>query len=520
MSEVGTHTHVFNDEMYSSFLQIVQANASMVHTLHGQFYVTDAAHLMDTFIQNIPAGYRQIHECQTCRRFMRKYGSLATLDKDSNLVPVFWNIPNIPELYRPAFYTLRDRICKSKIKYPLFVNNTEHTLGIPETLEYTGERFEHFHLNMNSSMMRMHSTDLPMSRVKAEAIESKVLLRRALWKYSTNTFEKAKEIMQFGNFHRKEKFLPVLQFLVDISSKPRTDNMLWKEITSRPKGFFHINSSVIGSFLEDVRQKTDTNSIERRFNRKVSPDVYQRPQAPPKENNITNAERVIKTYGYERSLERRMATIDEVTCYWRPSKPVEMSDGLFDHLRESQTYNLRDIHSERYTWIRFIDELLPSAQKIEFLADTNFYGGVTAPVHFDAPNIMKWNNAYSWYTYLRPVPPSKFGLYQHHYIEVTGIGHNPSAWGAVNPLFIKDFIFLKGAKDSENPGLCLFPETLNSKLREIRATIEAYSKSKPLEIPSGELAYCLHVDKDLKAFTLRITTKTNLRVTVIIDRWN
>ena len=63
----------------------------------------------------------------------------------------------------------------------------------------------------------------------------------------------------------------------------------------------------------------------------------------------------------------------------------------------------------------------------------------------------------------------------------------------------------KGAADTRNNSLALFHEILKSELREIRSTIEAYSRSGTLKRPHGQLASGL------------MTNFNNHRITVAVD---
>jgi len=80
---------------------------------------------------------------------------------------------------------------------------------------------------------------------------------------------------------------------------------------------------------------------------------------------------------------------------------------------------------------------------------------------------------------------------------------------------------LKGAKESRtDAGLALFPETLKSELREIRSTIEAFSRNGQLEGVADASACGIALMKGSNwnaRFRVRSATST---VEYKIDRWD
>ena len=143
----------------------------------------------------------------------------------------------------------------------------------------------------------------------------------------------------------------------------------------------------------------------------------------------------------------------------------------------------------------------------------------------DAPPIIQWDspdqrNPFSWYVYMRGSPAMQWGL-KAGLVDVTGICNIPSMWNheskhqGTGVLFVLD-----GAKDSNYKGVgnALFPEILKSDLREIRSTIEAYSKSAEL---SGyeEASACGLLFNDRSNVAVQVVTDLGC-ATYNIDRWD
>jgi hypothetical protein len=84
-------------------------------------------------------------------------------------------------------------------------------------------------------------------------------------------------------------------------------------------------------------------------------------------------------------------------------------------------------------------------------------------------------------------------------------------------------LILDGARDSnwQVAGSCLFPEILKSELREVRATIEAYSASMPLSgfEQSSACGVVFTAGNNPRHLLVRVTTG-DLVIDMNIDRWD
>ena len=78
-------------------------------------------------------------------------------------------------------------------------------------------------------------------------------------------------------------------------------------VAAAPEGFCHPRSAVTASLLEDIAAGMPFDSVRDRFNVKVGPLAYQRPQAPPSEGNIKAAEALVEkiSQGPEPKLSER-----------------------------------------------------------------------------------------------------------------------------------------------------------------------------------------------------------------------
>jgi hypothetical protein len=283
---------------------------------------------------------------------------------------------------------------------------------------------------------------------------------------------------------------------------------------------------MIGTLLEDLASGMSVADAKERFATKMDPLHYQRPQAAPTAGNIARAEKLFAELGLERALHRRFAQLHEVDALWR-AHGVAAPAGLFGHLLNARP-EPQPAGTEAITWRKFSRDVLPYVASMEALIPSvgNFCAIVTAQ-HDDAPPLLQWDdpqrrNPFSWYVYASGSPAFQWKLTPHSWTPVNAVCLQPSEWfGRAAGHHGESAIFiLHGAQETRRAGSALFPEMLRSELREVRATIEAHSRSAVINGMEQASACGLRTvaGGGLQA-TLRTTSKSGVRASWRIDRW-
>jgi hypothetical protein len=148
-------------------------------------------------------------------------------------------------------------------------------------------------------------------------------------------------------------------------------------------------------------------------------------------------------------------------------------------------------------------------------------------VNAKAPPILQWDrleqrNPYAVYVYNGGSLASDWYL-SAGFVEVTGLCTNPPHWYREQHHQHKGMILiLKNARDRhyQTAGSALFPENLKSEFHAIRKTIEAYSKSTPLQSFDESSACGLFINSTgTLNHHLRVTTALGVDE-YVIDRWD
>lgn len=531
-NEMGINTGDRHPEM-------VEAMNERFNTLienGGKLFTTnvDNYSLFETYLMNISEDTRQESNCNCCKNFIRNYGGLVTITNSGEIESVLWDGYEIPSQYKQAVDALKNTVLKAKVN-GVFLSELK-TLGQP-----LAGGWAHFAVNQPNSSVYRRSL-LTAGQAMAEKKQDFLMLINALLEYPVDAVDQAVTLLKSESLYRSEKILGVAEWFKNLHDERNNtknsrhkENIVWQAVATAPVGFTHIKSSMIGTLLDDIVSGMSFETVSRRFAAKMSPLQYQRPQVAPSTGNIAQAEKIIEKLGISKSLSRRFARLEELQTMWSPKEKKEevKSGGIFSHLQakdaQAKTQTKMEIPAVSMTWRKFAETVLPFADEIEYLVKSgnDNYSAILTALHEDAPPILQWDsenqrNPFSWYVYNNGTSYSKWGL-NTGYCKVTGITLQPSMWHEENAYQGKSvFLILEGAKDNRKgtTGNALFPETLKSELREIRSTIEAYSRGESIE-GYDEASACgirLQYGSDWST-TIRVTTKTGTAI-YKLDRWD
>lgn len=490
----------------------------------GPLFETNADDLNGIYLSRLP-DERQIHDCSACRHFLQRFGGLVTIAADGLTVPALWDPMVTPAFYLRSVGAMANAVANARVIGPF--HSGDGTWGTPQTGDWT-------HMSVKSSRIYSHPL-LTAGQAMAKKREDFATVARALSEFSAPMIAQALSAIDSGWLASEQKFQAPLRWLADLHAKRTAakdrrvrDNLLWLAIATAPDGYCHPRASVIGTLLEDIAAGLDFQTVRARFNAKVHPLQYQRPQAHPSAGNIAEGEKIIATMGLERSLVRRFARLDECVTIWKPMLPPPpiKVDGVFSHLvpKDRSDMKVRPliIPPQTMTWQKFVSTVLPTGECIEvnLMGRMPFSAFVTAE-HADAPNILKWDNPVSWYTYHQPTPPSRWGL-APGWAKVTGIVPASPTWGDNPKPYLGDGVVMviDGCVDTmTGQGNALFPECLIAELHAVRSTIEAYSRSAELQGRDQASACGLSVRNGQIGYDVRVTVAGAIN-RYRIDRWD
>jgi hypothetical protein len=168
-------------------------------------------------------------------------------------------------------------------------------------------------------------------------------------------------------------------------------------------------NTVIGTLVQDLSEGVDVERAVASFEQKVAPTNYKRTTAVITPAMVKKAMETIEELGLEPALERRFATIGDISVndvLWvdgsvRPA----MKGGLADTLMQVATTATRrstkkdEERAEDIGLEDFVEQVLADGDGMEVLLKGEHLGNLmslTAPVHPEPKQLFRWNNDFAW----------------------------------------------------------------------------------------------------------------------------
>jgi hypothetical protein len=522
-----TVAYVTSDPAYYSLEKIL---SKAVAEVKGPIFRTNVEGLFDKFLDNLPSD-RQHYTCKCCRLFVEKYGGLVQINDEGLLMPILWN-GEYPGFFQNAASEMWSAVAKSSVT-SIFIN-AENTWGKPQTGDWT-------HMHAFPTFVHEHPTKTAF-QLEAEKTQDFGILKHGLHDYPIVLAAQALRILEAPDalpsavkcLGVAKWFHDIHQKLVAIRNQRHRDHIIWSAVATAPPGWCHVRSSMISTLLDDLKAGKSFDEIKRGWTKKIQPDQYMRPQAPPSDAAIAAAEKIFQKLEAAGSLARRFARIEETVRYWNPVAEFKGANpaatGVFQHLKSQPTNPCKDIELPpvTMTWARFRAEVLPHALEISVRAPSrgSYYGLVTA-VNMDAPPIIQWDgnprNPVTWFLFKNGSSARQWSLPALQWVAVNGIMENPCHWYHENSHHERAaLLILEGCKMPEDHvgGGSLFPVHMRAEYHEHRRVIEAYSERATITGATEGTANGLALQAG-NHYSCQLRVKDTGGVSYYnIDRWN
>lgn len=533
---------------YDKLLEMMRSEFNEICSItDGHLYCTDATDLYQVFLDNLPKDAVQHYTCNVCRRFVNKYGRLVTIMENGELIPAIW--PEYgPGIFDAAVAAVREHLTtKAKVISVFYTDRTD--LGTPQTGEWC-----HMSVNLNNRLlMKAHPGVYGNCGEKISASQNDyATVWRAINDYSIDVVREAMKLINSGALFRSDKVRNTcsafLNLLNDINGEiPAVKTAkVWRYVASATDpGYLHIRSSVIGTLLDDIKDGVDMDTIIKKFNDKMDPMKYQRPQAAPSTGNIERAEQLFKELGFtSKSLERRYATLEDLEPFWTPDDTTDVkeeSEEVFGRLKSfakdaPKTTKIDSIIDRGVmTWNKFYNEILPYTKSIKLnnasRIPSDYISTFLTAVYPDEKCIFKYGNHVSYYMYANNNDINNIIIFGDlNGKEITAICYDPIAWGNSNMLESSTIgvnLIVEGAKDlaaikNGLHGTAIFPEDLIPELREVRSTVESYSSTDTIKGADSASATGIRIQRGVnygRTINLIVDTDTMGTLSLYIDRW-
>lgn len=346
---------------------------------------------------------RTEHDGSYDRNFIRQLGNVVAID--GTHVTTIWDIQGLPEPYQTVANAMALTVRNGTV-CGIF-KSKEAKYGYVRTFEKRedGDPIEWFHFN--AAIPAQHVVRSPAEHCGTAASTVDVVRRGAL-EISPNAVCDVLDLVYENQLYRGEEFKAALQsfgafqnrFLL-ASEKDRAA-MVWSEGTTN--GALRIRNTAIGTLLQELSEGVALDIAVQRYERMVAPTNYKRPTAAITAKMIETAISNLREQGLESALERRHATLADISInnvLWADNQAqAHMKDGLTAMLMTAVKTTAPD--STKVQEISIADfqrDVLPDAKAMRLFLANAMQGNlasITTATDPTAKRLFKWDNNFAW----------------------------------------------------------------------------------------------------------------------------
>lgn len=370
--------------------------------------------LWDTYLSSFPEGTNPIyrerteHDCNCCKQFIRAVGNVIAI---INGRPVsIWDFAvEIDPAYK-AVATAMGNLVRSKPIDNVF-RHIKRTAGHDKNFEDSVngiKTWNHFFVNIPAKFV-MTSKDMGPKLGDIRATHD--VLARGLETITPDALSTVLELIAQNSLYRGEEHKFAVTEFASLKERARKllnseiDFFVWDTINRVSPAVARIRNTSIGTLLVALSEGIDMEDAVKAFEAMVAPANYKRPTALVTKKMIDAAKTKLEELGLVPSLERRYATINDITInnilFANRSARTSIEGDVFSELSskvsDKKPKSLDKV--EEVTIEKFIADILPKAESIELLVEnrhaTNFVS-LIAPANATALPMFKWDNRFSW----------------------------------------------------------------------------------------------------------------------------
>lgn len=407
--------------MFKDFVKAIQKNLQQMSKDSSRLFTVnvDTEELYNLYLDSFPAGTNEIYrerreyDCSCCRHFIRDVGNVVSI-KNGELHTIWGINPVSDDKYNVVAAAL-DAYVKQKAVSGVFLKK-EKRIGTPENREMlpTGKinKYEHFFVDLPEICIFKeyygHTLEGDLSQfrdirnvfkrsldeISKEAVDTvlELIAQNSLYKGA----EWKKQLTEFKNYQKEYKRL----------TDEQKELWTWEKSIVAGAVIGKIRNHSIGTLLVNISEGMDLDLAVRKYEQIVAPVNYKRPKAIFTKKMLEDAKKTITELGYMDSLQRRFATLDDITVNnilfsnKDAAKRITGAMDLFDEMEQDVAIDPKRFSKvEEISVEDFIKNVLPVAKELEvYLENKHIQNMVSliAPEIADAKTMFKWNNGMSW----------------------------------------------------------------------------------------------------------------------------
>lgn len=399
---------------FTEFKQMFQKQFDEMIKDQSKLFLTDVNkdEMWEKYLDSFPEGSNPMfrekteYDCNCCKSFIRHYGNIVTI-KNNKLISI-WDVENATYPFKEVAAVMSEYV-KSAAIANYFISK-EANLGTDKNVtrkeDKSMETWEHFHYKLPKSYVTTSSDSI--ESLQAPYRDNKNVFKRSMDELTLESGNIILELIEQNSLYRGEEHKANVNAFIkykkeyDKVAEDEKDNWSWANSFNNP--IVRVRNSALGTLLIDLSEGVEVDSAVAKFEKVMAPTNYKRPTAIITAKMIEEAETKIKELGFENSLKRRFAQVEDITVnnilFVNRDAKKRLKGSVFDELKDEvisapkQFDKVEEVHIDD-----FIKNVLPSTRSIELMVENRHIGNMMsliAPVDKEAPTMFKWDNNFSW----------------------------------------------------------------------------------------------------------------------------
>lgn len=407
--------------MFKDFVKAIQKNLQQMSKDSSRLFTVnvDTEELYNLYLDSFPAGTNEIYrerreyDCSCCRHFIRDVGNVVSI-KNGELHTIWGINPVSDDKYNVVAAAL-DAYVKQKAVLGVFLKK-EKRIGTPENREMlpTGKinKYEHFFVDLPEICIFKEYYGHTLEGDLSQFRDIRNVFKRSLDEISKEAIDTVLELIAQNSLYKGAEWKKQLTEFKNYQKEygKLTDEQkelwIWEKSIAAGAVIGKIRNHSIGTLLVNISEGMDLDIAVRKYEQIVAPVNYKRPKAIFTKKMLEDAKKTITELGYMDSLQRRFATLDDITVNnilfsnKDAAKRITGAMDLFDEMEQDVAIDPKRFSKvEEISAEDFIKNVLPVAKELEvYLENKHIQNMVSliAPEVAAAKTMFKWNNGMSW----------------------------------------------------------------------------------------------------------------------------
>ncbi len=364
---------------------------------------------------------RTDHDCSCCRHFVKTMGNVVALKEDGSVTTI-WDTEVTGTFYDVVTGRLDALVRRAPIENVFL--HTEAQVGAAKTFQQiigtntATLSWDHFHLRLPASIVvQKDSRDTKLGAARS----THDVFERGLRELTLDALDTVIELTEQNSLYRAQESLAVVkefrrlkeayERLPALSVEGPTDaagsleqkRFAWLHSVKNGGAVTRLRNTAMGTLLQELSEGKDLEEAVKAYERIMAPTSYRRPTALVSKAMIAKAEATLSELGLITALERRYATIDDVSVnnvLFADRAVKRLQKSVFEELAAATKADVKKLDKVEEIGIeKFLVDVLPKAQALEVLVENRHAGNLVsliAPVDPGAEPLFKWPNRFSW----------------------------------------------------------------------------------------------------------------------------